>query len=229
MKHPSETYDTQETESIIYLPNKVPKNYEQSLNSGGDCGACVIAGLLGISIEQAYEYHKSGTYHGGEPIPKIHSFCRSSMRDTLDNLQPKNHGLIEHVVKHAPIFPLAAHKELGMPFGLMGNLQFGAWTDYVRAMLSGGYYGIAQVYNNGHNENSLNEHGMTNHWVMIKGWRMQWYRDPKDKTSTSGGMAIEEICISNSSRNSEHEQWIYVGDFLGLWGGFDAYWAKPKS
>lgn len=225
--HPSELYETEKTEDYIYLPNSVPRNYPTSLNKQGDCGACVLAGLLKISIEDAYENHESGCYHGGNPIPKIYSFCRSSMLRTLERLNSKT-GPIAHIVKHTPIFPTAPYKEQGMPFGLHGVSQFDAWTDYIRALLAGGYYGVAQVYNNGHRDTTFHEYGMTNHWVLIKGWRLQWYMEPKNKEQICSGMGQQEICISNSARNSKHEEWVSIDDFLRLWGGFDAYWVKLK-
>lgn len=209
----------EETENIIYLDKKVPRNYDSSLNKQGDCGACVLAGLLSITVEQAYELHESGSYYGGEPIPKISALSRSSMLRTLEKLESNKQ--IQHLVQHTPIFPFSVYKEQGSPFGLSAGLQFDAWTDYIRILLTAGYYGVAQVYNNGHNQNTLNEYGMTNHWVLIKGWRMQWRYDEK-----GSGSGQQEICISNSARNAQHEQWIYVGDFLKNWGGFDAYWVK---
>jgi hypothetical protein len=219
----------------VFLPRVPPKNYEVSLSDGGDCGACVIAGVLNISIEEAYELHCSGEYYGGKPIPKISSWNRQSMRRTLECLAD-NWGnqlpapLFEHVVTDCPIWPFdSPHTSVGMGFGLTAGMQFSPWADYIRAMLMGGFYGITTVFNNGYH-GEIRHYGQTDHWVMIKGWQYVFVQneDPKTKELSSGHYS-QEICIGNSARNSPQEEWMDLGDFLKYWGGFGAMWAKPMK
>jgi hypothetical protein len=218
----------------IVLPRRPPKNYEVSLSDGGDCGACAVAGLLQISIEQAYEYHVSGEYLGGKPIPKISAWNRRSLINTLEGMTNDLDGwralpnLVEHVVSETPLFPFDhPHGILGLPYGLTSWSQFSPWCDYVRAMLNGGYYGLTTVFNNGVTQLD-NTYGETNHWVTIVGWRYAFTKreDLEDKYS---GSYSQEVLIANSAKNSPLEEWICAADFLKKWGGFSAIWAKPKQ
>jgi hypothetical protein len=220
----------------VVLPNSPPKNPQPSLSEGGDCGACVLAGILGTTVSAAYEFHASGQYYGGKDIPKVSCFNNHSMKRTLESLtddiglnKMNGHSCapLEHVVTDIPLWLVGQHHDIcGMAFGVSASMQSSAWSDYVRAMLSAGYYGICQVYDGGHkvsDESKFRQYGMTNHWVMIAGWQYVYY---KGETSNSGHYA-PEVGIRNSSHANPDEQWIPIGDFLKYWGGFGVMWALP--
>lgn len=211
----------------VSLPHRPPKNPVPSLNMGGDCGACVIAGILNISIQEAYELHCSGEYSGGNPIPKISSFNFHSMIRTLecltDDLGIKPNPILEHCVTDIPMWLVNQHHEIsGVSFGVSGAMQYTPWCNMIRAMLTGGYYGICQVFNRGHTElNSL--YGTTNHWVMIVGWRYVYIKHSDDIS----GHYEQEVLIGNSANTCPQEEWLPVDKFLKNWGGFGVLWAKP--
>jgi hypothetical protein len=222
----------------ITLPRRPLKNYETSLNDGGDCGACVTAGLLGLSsVEEAYTLHRPGNYYGGSPIPQISSFSRRSMEDTLDCAASDTGArgglenvpiLLDHAVKDTPIWPFGGSRH-DLHFGLKAQFE---WRGYVRAMLNGGYYGVAQVRHGGWpRDTPLEQFGTTNHWVLICGWRYLFTpeTDPERKLIGSCGSYEEQILIGNSSRTRPLESWIDMNDFQRFWGGFDAIWARPLT
>lgn len=219
----------------IILPNRPPKNPIPGIVDGGDCGACVLAGLLGISVPEAYELHCSGEYYGGSPIPKQSTFNYQSMIRTLESLtcdwrtdKPKP---LEHVVTDIPLFPFDyQYKVSGLPFGFPSTMQYNAWQNYARALLSGGYYGIAMVYNNGF-KGEIRHYGETDHWVMICGWRNVYIPESDEQRKKSGciGSYNTELLIGNSAKSSPQEDWVDYGDFLKFWGGFSALWAKPSK
>jgi hypothetical protein len=220
----------------IVLPRRPPINPTPCINGGGDCGACVVAGVLNITVEQAYEYHVSGNYYGGDPIPKISSWNQNSMRNTLTMLVNDLGGyretprLLEHVVDDVPIWPFAfPFQGLGIPYGLAGHRQFDGWVNYVRAMLTGQYYGITTVYNNGFKKTTDDAmFGETDHWITIVGWRYAFVpTEDEERKKISRGHYQQEVLIANSARSSPREEWIDVGEFLKSWGGFGVIWAKP--
>jgi hypothetical protein len=221
-----------EVQREIVLPRRPPKNYEVSLSPGGDCGACVVAGLLGKTVEEAYELHCTGNYYGGEKIPKIHHWTFDSMKDTLDNLQDKCNGksrcaratpwLLDHAVTDIPIWPFGDTRHY-LCFGMRAQSE---WRDYAQAMLNGGYYGVAQVKMGGHNPDGPLKNGTTtDHWVLLCGWRYVYHREEGKEC----GHWTEEILVGDSARSQPLERWVDLNDFQNYWGGFQAMWAKPRN
>lgn len=220
----------------IVLSRRPVKNREVSLNEGGDCGACVLAGLLGLpDAADAYELHRPGSYLGGTAIPKIHHFTRRSMIDTLEALA-SDHGcrggldgvpvLLDHVVTDIPIWPFHQHDH-ELAFGLRSQFE---WRDYARALLNGGYYGLAQVKHGGYQpDGPIRDHGMTDHWVMICGWRYVFLpeTDEARRAAGCGGHYEEHFLIGDSSRARPLETWVPANDLQRFWGGFTAIWARP--
>lgn len=153
------------------------------------------------------------------------------MKSTLTLLQNDLGGhrdtpvLVEHAVTEVPFWPMEPW-EHQIAFGMTAYSQFYGWSSYVRAMLSGGYYGITTVFNNGYTGDLLH-FGETDHWATIVGWRYAYEKntDPERKCL---GSYQQEILLANSANNSPLEQWIPIEEFLKTWGGFGAYWVKPK-
>jgi len=220
----------------ISLSRRPPKNPIPSLNDGGDCGACVLAGILNISIEKAYDLHRSGEYYGGKPIPKVSCFNFHSMIRTLESLtndlghKDESETFLEHCVTDIPLWTIdQLHEISGVSFGVSGAMQYSPWCNMVRAMLAGGYYGICQVYDGGHKVLN-NSYGITNHWIMIAGWRYVYVKHTDHKVEGNAlGHYEQEILIGNSSNAHPQEQWLPADDFLKFWGGFGVLWAKPTN
>ena len=219
----------------ITLPRRPPKNREISLNDGGDCGALVLAGLLQLpDAEDAYKLHQSGDYYGGDPIPKVSSFSRQSMVRTLEVLASDTGArgglddipiLLDHVITDIPIWPFGYAKH-DLAFGPRAQFE---WRGYVRALLNGGYYGIAQVKHGGWPKDTpISQFGLTDHWVMICGWRYCYVpeSDP-ERLKICLGSYHEEFLIGDSSRARPLETWVEANEFQSQWGGFAAIWAKP--
>ena len=214
----------------IVLPRRPPKNPDPSLSPGGDCGACTLAGVLGISVQEAYNLHCSGDYYGGSPIPQVSPFTIYSMRKTLESIvndwgdESDKKDLLEHAVTDIPIWPYDSSLILNAAFGMRSVLMCMGWRNHTRAMLHGGYYGIAQVWHGGTGGTpNLRDYGTTNHWIIIAGHRLVY-----EKTELCGSLR-EEILVCDSSTAMPLERWIEVLEFLTQWGGFAALWAKPAA
>ena len=213
----------------VVLPRRALRNPQPSMNPGGDCGACALAGVLGVSVPVAYSYHCSGNYHSGEPISRVSPFSIYSMQKTLESLvndwdtHMDRVGLLEHVVVDIPIWPYDSSLLLNASFGMRGNLMY-CWRANARAMLHGGYYGIGQVQHGGFSETpNLNTYGTSNHWILIVGHRI--VHESREHSRS----LHEELLISDSSLAMPAEQWINCNDFQSRWGGFATLWAKPAK
>jgi hypothetical protein len=203
----------------IILTKRPVKQPEVRIVSGGDCGACVLAGLLGCSLKEAYQLHQIS-----ENMPKEHPFSIWSMKKTLEMLVPPFHkgekNSLVHAVTEIPIWPFDYMLPHNSAFGLLGMHMFRSWNDNLIAMLHGGYYGITQVHNHGYRDKFGDGEGNypdTNHWVMICGWRL----------ILEGNRYDDQILIGNSSSSTDLETWVDVQDFLKYWGGFSCMYAKP--
>lgn len=183
--------------------------------NGGDCGACVLSGLLNISVKEAYTLHQVP-----DNMPKEHPFSLYTMKKTLEMLSPPFSSNFIHTVTEIPIWPFDYLLPTQSSFGLLGLTMFCSWKNYLIAMLHGGFYGVTQVFNNGHfqlnHDNSVNAYPLTNHWVIICGWR-----NAKINNSFE-----DQILISNSASNSPKEEWIEIQHFLKHWGGFNCMYVK---
>jgi hypothetical protein len=220
----------------IILPRRPVRQPQPTIVSGGDCGACVLAGLTGVSVEEAYDrFHQPGEYLGGKPIEKRSSLSDTSMKVSLELLMSDSgcRGgcadipvLLDHVVTDIPIWPFG-HARHYLCWGLRTQLE---WREYARAMLNGGYYGVAQVAHGGLDpDGPLRKFGWTDHWVMICGWRYRYEVDQHDEERRKAGLGSyhEDILIGDSSLARPHECWVDVNDFQSYWGGFATFWAKP--
>ena len=210
------------------LPRRPPKNPQPCIVEGGDCGACVLAGVLGITPLEVYDLHESGRYSGGGDISKLSAFNFHSMYRTLKKMasitQEHCSGVprrLEHALVEIPIWPFTCH-EMNTQFGLPGKMQSRAWLEHAKAMVSSGYYGIAQVKNGGKSE--LKNYGETDHWLTIAGWRCTY---ETSDVPVPHGTYKTHILIADSALSQPLEQWITAHDFLNVWGGFAAFWAKP--
>lgn len=218
----------------IVLPRRPIKQPTPCLNSGGDCGALCLAGLLQLpDAESAYRLHRAGDYYGGTPIPQISSFSRQSMVRTLETLTSDTGArggldvpiFLDHVISDTPIWPFGYAKH-DLSFGMRAQFE---WRDHARALLNGGYYGIAQVKHGGYSlDTPLRDFGTTDHWVMICGWRYVFVPETDvERLKICSGSYQHEFLIGDSSRARPLETWVEGNEFQNRWGGFATIWAKP--
>lgn len=203
-----------EREEII-LPRRVPRQPLPFIVDGGDCGACVISGALGLAIADIYNrVDEACIQKFGQP----HSISYGRMRQFL---QCNEGRLFAEAILDPPIW-LARTGGWDMLFGLPGHMQSMSWLPYVRMALRAGFYGIAGVDTM---KAGPTGHG-SNHWVMVCGYRQRWEeRVGNDGDTWRAGH--DEILISNSATSQPAEEWVDVGDFLRNWGGFNCFLVRP--
>lgn len=159
--------------AAVVLPLRATPQPSPHLIAGGDCGACVLGGLLGLTVPEVYERFVVARY---KQMQSVHYDC---MRDALERA-------CEAAVLDAPLWPVDAEWRA---FGLDGMNQYGKWQRYVRMALEAGYYGVTCVDQGGRGSAS---HG-GNHWQLLCGWRP----DP------TGVTVIDEVLVSCSARHPD--------------------------
>lgn len=190
----------------VVLPKRVAPQPLPAIVDGGDCGACVLAGIMDISVEEAYGLRN-------EPAP----FSYHGMTKALDEAERR--GLLDRVVDDIPMWPHRFHQSLAY-WGFPSWQQNQAWIGYVRMALDAGYYGIAHV---DHGQKGL-EGGDPDHVVMICGVRH--YSTPHP-TLEGAGVGHQEVLVSCSSTTTPDEEWVSVLDFLRKRGGYNAVFVRP--
>lgn len=199
-------------EFSIVLPRRVTPQPTPGIVPGGDCGACVLSGLLGISVERVYD-----------------DLCEA--RESIHYAEMSR--VMRSVTSNGLAVASIDEPALWLPFGTAsGMYSFGiqardcamAWFRYVRMALEAGYYGIAKV---DYDRNVASQRGReTNHWVAIVGARAAW----KDHPTVAGArVGVGEVLVSCSARSSADEEWVDRNDFLRERGGLDLLFVKPAE
>lgn len=176
------------------------------LHPGGDCGACVLAGVLGLSVAEAYQA-------ANRPVADGFDWYR--MREALFHLQA--HGHLDRIIVDIPTWQGTAIQGQ-MFWGNPSWSQSLQWFAYVRMALDAGYYGIGCV-----NHAKLGPGHHPDHFVLIAGAREVW------PDGDEGGAIHKEILVSCSSRSTPDEEWVDVHDFLKTRGGFNLFLARPTQ
>lgn len=206
----------------IVLPRRVIKQPMPQINKGGDCGACVLGGIIKIkgddsSVKVAKVYV---TYCESE----AKSISQPKMLNILYNV--KANGIIEEFIHNVPIWQ---RPDSVSQFGSPGWTMAAQWYQYIKMAIRAGYYGMAMVTSRGRGNDSE-----LDHWVMICGFRQREIpnphtrnsEDPKIREST---IITQEILISNSSTKAKDERWIEARDFLKRFGGYNAILVLPTD
>lgn len=142
---------TKDIQKTIVLPKRVPLQPDPPYVLGGDCGACVLAGLLDHSVDEVYSDIK------GDLCP----FSRSDMLDALWTAYER--GELDRLVPHVPIWPdYRQVHTFGFPSWDMSE----QWYQYVKMGIDGGYYGVAFVV---YDQQGAYVDG--DHWVLLCGTR----------------------------------------------------------
>jgi len=198
----------------VVLDRRVIKQPIPQLNDGGDCGACVLGGLLDLGGDSTAQ------------IGKIYvAFCESEAKSIS---QPKmlsilgeikSRGLVEEFIHNVPIWQ---RPDSVSQFGSPGWTMASQWYQYIKMAIRAGYYGMAMVTSKGRGN-----HAELDHWVMICGFRQREIPNPhtrnsKDPKMRESTIITQEILISNSSIKAKDERWIETRDFLKRFGGYNA-------
>lgn len=187
------------------LPLQVLPQPEPAVYDGGDCGACVLGGLLPPDyhdVTLVYTVCKGDTK----------SFSYSAMTHSLFEAQAR--GLIEDFIHRVPFWN---RPEAFMQYGTVGWMVANEWFDYIKIALLAGYYGLAPV-------DSFGRGGEIDHWVLIKGFRV---REIPVKGNPKARKIIKDLLISDSSTQRPDLRWIQVSRFLKKHGGYNAILVKP--
>lgn len=191
---------------LVDLPRRVLKQPTPEVVPGGDCGACVLAGLLGLSIEDVYaKLHPSG-----EP----RSFGWRDMSEALRSAH-FDLRLIERYITRTPMWPTwDAQRAWGDP----SWSQSLDWREWLTMAFDAGYYAIAQVA-------SVHKPMVfeTDHWVLYCGTRTKWDGPPGARQSGEF-----QLLVSDSGRTKPHEAWFGIGEHLKQRGGFAVMLARPR-
>lgn len=180
-------------EEIAANKFKTHRQPQPFLHQRGDCGACVVAGITGLTPNEIYEYHG-----------KIDGMAYSCMVELLKKLKDKN--VIEDFRAEMPLLSEFLNEPEFNTFGRPGWMNAQAWFAWAVNKFYNGYIGIAAVSmtKNGHVDASAD------HWVMLNG--RDW---------DSGSVRENKIHVSCSWRGeykqSVHEFLKTEGGYNTIW------------
>jgi hypothetical protein len=193
-------------EGVVTLPRRVRPQPSPFLNRLGDCGACVLGGLLDLDVPAVYARY--GPEAKGGAAHAVGSLSWWTMRQALYDAE--HGGLLDRIRVDVPMWPWSSGEAV-CDKGLPAFSQGMAWFAHLRMALDAGYYGIALVQH-------ARQGGPTDHWVLLCGARDRWV----------DGSGHQELLVSNSAGPGS-EEWVDRSDFLKLWGGFNLLFARPAA
>lgn len=183
------------------LPRRVHPQPTPNLVPGGDCGACVLAGALGMTPERVYDelVEKRTCIGHGE-------MCRL-LRVAISR------GLADRIIEEPAEWPGSWSQR---SFGRPAHLEHLPWISYVRMAIDAGYYGLAEVdFARGGGGTRV----QTDHWVLIRGVRSEGH--PVGKVMTG------EVLVSCSARSTGGvDEWVEAVDFLKNRGGYNLLFVR---
>jgi len=188
------------------LPRRAVPQPKPAINQGGDCGGCVLAGLLDLSVKDVYEMFRAGGHK---------SFSRYEMVEAVESAL-WTHELLDRVITDIPHWIALPNSQI---WGHPGWAQNLAWFNYIRMAIDAGYYGIASI--------TYNKQGPpteSDHVVLICGARERREQHP---TVASAKNIIQEILVSCSAAHPDGK-WVNHIEFLEKWGGFNAILVRPS-
>lgn len=192
----------------VILPRRVVRQPKPNLNPGGDCGACVLAGVLQLEGPQGvYDQFMDG---------KPQSLGWHEQADLLGKLYWN--GVLDRVITDVPHWPNEAPPFL-QAFGISAVQQSMAWFRYMRMAFDAGYYGVLPWDYSGSGPLG---HG-TDHVVLACG-----VREESVALDNGVGRIEQQILISCSAAHPEGK-WYSKLDILKRHGGFNAILVRPVS
>lgn len=198
---------TERIDDLVVLPRRVVPQPTPELNVGGDCGACVLAGLTDLSVADVYaKLREDG---------KVISFSQYTMASAIRAGRYAKPRLFSRIIEDAPSWRV---HEILRQFGDAGWMQSMPWFQYLTMAFESGYYAIACVRHDKTGPMS----GGTDHWVLLVGSRVRW-----ELNEDGTGRGSYEVLVSCSSRSTPDEEWVEAGQFLKERGGFNCLLARP--
>lgn len=185
----------------VLLPRRAHPQPSPHRVAVGDCGACVLGGLLGRPVDEAYAIVRDD----GPP----RSIGWPEMREAVGRLAAS--GPLSRAMVDVPLWPHAV-PSMCLTWGLSAPWQSHAWWSYATTAIDAGLYGLACVSFAAAGADSAGP----DHWVLIVGYRRR----------VEGHRIHDELLVSCSARHPEG-RWIDRNDFLRKWGGFNTLWARP--
>jgi hypothetical protein len=196
------------THHEVVLPRRAAPQPQEKLVAIGDCGACVLSGLLGIpSLREVYSKYGRQGDSGGLCQPLGWYDMQVSLRTA------QSEGLLNRVLEDPPIWPHSVFLA-SASWGLTSWQQQGPWWAYTATLLDSGCYGLAHVRMDG--TGPLSEGA--NHWVLLCGYRTGGREDPNTR----------EILVSCPALYPEG-MWMGVRPFLQYFGGLTTLFARPTK
>lgn len=196
---------------LLLLPRRVVHQPTPEVHPGGDCGACVLAGLLGMSVPDVYDKIQRPMTTGWQGPA---SFSRKGIVNGLE--YARQEGLVEDVLSETPRW----HQKWDewSEWGDPGWVQSGPWRSYVRLGMQAGYYAVANVRFD--KDGPLK--GNSDHWVLLCGARTRWRAFDGERC-----VGDHQFLVSCSARSTPDEEWVEPLDFLRQRGGFNVVLIKP--
>lgn len=188
----------------IVLPRRVLPQPVPFVVDGGDCAACVLGSICGMSVREIYSEFANAI--GGD---RPHGLGFEDIRNVLHEAMAR--GIIDRFVVFQPMWFIPDGR---CSFGVPGwNLKL-QWFEYLLMAMDAGYYGLANVV-----FDKKGPFATPDHFVMIVGARM-FVEDNAFKM---------QILVSCSSTKTPDVEWVNVDDFLKQRGGFNIIYARPKE
>lgn len=191
----------------VVLPRRVKPQPSPALYPAGDCGACVLGGVLDLEVSDVYaKFQRDG---------KIEPFSHMEIKQACYRAQAD--GRLDRLITDVPRWP--APDSL-IAFGEGSWMRSLEWFQYIRMAIDAGYYALCAV----NSEAGGPFHpASTDHFVMLVGARTRedWPEGQKF------GRMHQELLVSCSSTSRPSSGWVAVHDFLRDRGGYNAILARP--
>lgn len=184
----------------VVLPRRVVPQPRPFLVEGGDCGACVLAGALGLTVPEVYARTVEAWWGKRQSLNEdvVARAVTEAARD----------GVADRAVTRPAHWTV---EDRWATWGACASRQWQPWAEYLRMAFDAGYYGLACVSMDGLGSNAAGP----DHWVLLCGWR-----------PGQDGTVLDEVLVSCSARHPEG-RWIRARDFLARQGGFNALLVRP--
>ncbi len=195
--------------SELRLERKPVPQPTPHLHPGGDCGACVLAGLFQLEVMDVYQ--RFGEIRDGVP----QSYHPTLLRQALNSARAN--GILQRIALEIPRFQVAAAFET---FGPGGWLQVGGWWERLVMAIDGGYYGIVGI-----DFDAAGPLGSgADHIVLLNGYR-EVQNHVRLTTGTETIVKDREVGVGCSMKGN---YWRNANEFLQKDGGFPVLYAKPR-
>ncbi len=190
------------------------KNPRPTLWHEGDCGPCVIAGLIdwypGNKVDPSVVVRAIYERAHSKELP-IRALSAQAMRRVLNRLYTERQ--IDYLEPYPPSWSHRSFDLHGV-WGATGWDHEPEWSNWIHLAMLAGCYAICAV-----NIDKEGPPNPANHWVMLCGYRRV----------AKHGVWWNEVLMSCSSSSSPVEQWVPSIDFLKQYGGFNCILVRPTG